>query len=259
MTATTLSLPAPARPAERPSLARLIGVELRKMVDTRAGLWLQLAVVALTVLVVLFVVLAGNAEDHVFRAMFWAALQPSAILLPVVGILLVASEWTQGTALITFTLVPERSRVLLAKLGAGTVLALGAFAVSAAIAAVGTAVAAPGLEGTWSLPAGLAGQEVVYVVTAMITGIGFGAVLLNTAPAIVLYFVLPIAWSAAGSLSFLRDAAGWLDSSRTLDLMGEELMSAGDWARAGATLAVWMLLPVLIGAWRIVTSEVRSS
>ena len=36
-------------------------------------------------------------------------------------------------------------------------------------------------------------------------------------------------------------------------------MSAGDWARAGTTLAVWMLLPVLIGAWRIVASEVRSS
>ena len=111
------------------------------MVDTRAGLWLQLAVVALTVLVVLFVVLAGNAGDRLpHRA--WAALQPSAILLPVVSILLVASEWTQRTALIPFTLVPERSRVLrTAKLGAGTVLALGAFAVGAAIAAVGTAVA----------------------------------------------------------------------------------------------------------------------
>ena len=40
--------------------------------------------------------------------------------MPVVGILLVTSEWTQRTAMISFTLVPHRSRVLLAKLLAGT-------------------------------------------------------------------------------------------------------------------------------------------
>ena len=41
--------PRPGRDA-RPGLARLTKVELRKMVDTRSGFWLLLAVLALTVL-----------------------------------------------------------------------------------------------------------------------------------------------------------------------------------------------------------------
>ena len=40
------------------------------------------------------------------------------ILLPIIGILLVSSEWSQRTALITFTLVPKRMRVMSAKIAA---------------------------------------------------------------------------------------------------------------------------------------------
>ena len=37
----------------RPSLGRLVAVELRKMVNTRAGFWLQVATVAITVVAVI--------------------------------------------------------------------------------------------------------------------------------------------------------------------------------------------------------------
>jgi len=46
-----------------------------------------------------------------------------------VGILLVTSEWSQRASLITFTLVPHRSRVLAAKLLAGVSLAVIGFQV----------------------------------------------------------------------------------------------------------------------------------
>jgi hypothetical protein len=38
--------------------------------------------------------------------------------------------------------------------------------------------------------------------------------------------------------------------------MTDELLSATEWARVGATLAVWLLLPALIGLWRILRSEI---
>ena len=41
----------------------------------------------------------------------------------------------------------------------------------------------------------------------MLTGVAFGAAFLSSAPAIVLYFVLPMAWAALGSIPFLNDAA----------------------------------------------------
>ena len=68
------------------------------------------------------------------------------MLLPIVGLLLVTSEWSQRTALTTFTLVPERSRVIVAaKLLAGCALALAAVALCLALAAVGNLIAG----GSW--------------------------------------------------------------------------------------------------------------
>ena len=35
-------------------------------------------------------------------------------------------------------------------------------------------------------------------------------------------------------------------------------MSATQWAHAGTALAIWMLLPLVIGAWRITRREVTA-
>jgi ABC-2 type transport system permease protein len=256
MSAVTATAPAFAG-LTRPSLTRLTRVELRKMTDTRAGFWLLLAVMALTVIAVILLLLVGDAKDHDLRDMLSVAVAPSSILLPVVGILLVSSEWSQRTSLITFTLVPDRPRVLMAKLMAAVVLSAAALVGCLAIAALGTAIAAPGLEHTWSLPVGFLFQVAVFVVTSLVTGVGFGALFLSSAPAIVLSFVLPLGWSALGSIPALEGTARWLDGSRSLSPMTEHLMSATEWARAGTTLAVWMLLPLAIGLWRIMRSEIR--
>jgi ABC-2 type transport system permease protein len=34
-------------------------------------------------------------------------------------------------------------------------------------------------------------------------------------------------------------------------------MSGTEWARAGTTLALWMALPLAVGLWRIMRSEIR--
>ncbi len=240
----------------RPGLGRLVAVELRKMTDTRAGFWLQIAVAALTVAIVVVVWLAGETADHTLIDFLGAAAAPSSILLPVVGILLVASEWSQRTTMVTFALVPDRSRVFLAKVLAGLVLAIAALVLSLAVALVGTAVAGADVSGVWSLPPGMVGQVAVLLGASMVVGVGYGALLLSPAPAIVVYFALPTALSAIGSLAFLRDAAPWFDGNRSLAPLADHLMSPTEWARAGTTLALTMLLPLLVGLWRIRRSEV---
>jgi hypothetical protein len=87
-------------------------------------------------------------------------------------------------------------------------------------------------------------------------GLGFGAMLLSSPLAIVLYFGLPIGWSALGSIDALTPTARWLDGGRSLAPMPEHVMDATEWARAGTTLALWMALPVLLGLWRIARNEV---
>ena len=260
---STTALAAPARVDvsgvhARPGLGRLVAVELRKMVDTRAGFWLQVAMVALTVVAVVARIVTGDAADHTFAAVLDVGLKPAAVLLPVVGILLVTSEWSQRTGMITFALVPKRSRVLGAKLIAAILLSVATLLLCAGIVGAGVAAAAPGVEGTWSGAATLVGQSSVYLTGGMITGVAFGMVLLASAPAIVALFALPIAWTGVASLSFLADAAPWLDTRLGLGPLTQEVVDGTQWAQAGTSLALWMLLPLLIGTWRITRREIAA-
>ena len=240
----------------RPGLGRLVAVELRKIVDTRAGFWLQVATVAITVVAVIVRLMVGDAADHTFASVLKIGLQPAAVLLPVAGVLLVTSEWSQRTGLITFVLTPVRLRVLGAKLIASLVLTLVMLAVGVGIVAAGVLVASPGVEGTWSDVAPLIGQSVVFLGGGMITAVAFGAILLASAPALVALFALPSAWMAVVSLHFFADIAPWVDTARALGPMTEEVLSPTQWAHAGTALALWMLLPLLIGIWRIRREEV---
>jgi len=52
--------------------------------------------------------------------------------------------------------------------------------------------------------------------------------------------------------------APWVDNARALGQMTVEVMSATQWAHAGTSLAIWMVLPLLIGAWRITRREVTA-
>ena len=185
MSTTTLTAPIRVNTAgvhARPGLGRLVAVELRKMVDTRAGFWLQVAMVALTVVVVVVRLLVGDAADHTFQSVLDVGLQPAAVLLPVLGILLVTSEWSQRTGLITFALVPVRSRVLGAKLLASLLLAVAMLAMSVAVVAAGVFVSSPGVEGTWSDAAPLIGQSAVNLTAGMVVGVSLGAILLAPRP-----------------------------------------------------------------------------
>ena len=261
MTTSTLTPPTRVDTAgvhARPGLGRLVAVELRKMVDTRAGFWLQVATLAITVVAVSARLVVGGDADHTFASVLEVGLMPAAVLLPVVGILLVTSEWSQRTGMITFALVPVRSRILGAKLIASLVLAMATLAVGVAVVSAGVLAASPGSDGTWSDVAPLIGQSAVYLGAGMVVGVAFGAIVLASAPAIVALFALPSAWLAVTSLPFFGDVGPWLDTGRALSPLSQEVLDGTQWAQAGTSLALWMLLPLLIGIWRFTRREIAS-
>jgi ABC-2 type transport system permease protein len=253
-------LDTPIRPSpragQRPRLSTLVRVELSKMIDTRAGFWLQLAILAITAAVVVARSILGDASDHTFASIFDVALGPAAFLLPVAGILLVTSEWSQRTGMITFALVPVRSRVIGAKLLASVVVAVTTLAAIVATAVAGALLA--GVDGTWTHVLPLIGQSAIFLVAGVVIGVAFGMVALSSAPAIVALFTLPTAWAALASLHVFAGVAPWLDTNRSLGPLSKELLSGTQWAQVATSLAVWMLLPLLIGAWRITRREVAS-
>jgi ABC-2 type transport system permease protein len=257
---SSMTVPVPMRSGvhARPGLGRLVAVELRNLVNTRAGLWLQVATVAITLVAVVVRLVLGEAADHTFAAVLQVGVFPAAVSLPVVGIWLVTSEWSQRTGMITFALVPQRSRVLGAKLIASMILSVALLSVSVSIVTTGALVASPSVDGAWADAAPLIAQSGVYPTAGMITGVAFGLVVLASTPAIVALFALPIAWTAVGSLSVFADAASWSDTRLALGPLPQELLSATQWAHAGTALALWMLLPLVAGSWRFTRTEVAS-
>lgn len=245
----------PAGRDRRPSIVRLAKVELRKATDTRSGFWLLLGVAGLTFVAVLLTALLAHEDQRTFHHILANGLQPVGILLPVVGILLVSSEWSQRTALVSFALVPERARLLAAKLLAGIVLALAATALAVLMSVFGTAIASTSAPDHWTLPFGLLLQDILYVVTAMTIGVGFGAALQSSTPAIVLYLVLPIAIAALGSIHAIQGAVEWV-STESLEPLTTEVMSGHQWAQGLVVLALWMGVPLAIGLWRLIRGDV---
>ena len=116
-------------------------MELRKLVDTRAGRWLLITIGLVAAAIVALQLVCADDADQTFTNFFVPSLLPVGVLLPVLGILSITSEWSQRTALTTFALVPRRERVVVAKLTAVVLAALASVLVSLAVAAVGTLVA----------------------------------------------------------------------------------------------------------------------
>ena len=261
MSATTLTAPIRVNTAgvhTRPGLGRLVAVELRKMVNTRAGFWLQVATVAITVVAVIarsrrrrgggpHLRLASSTSGCSRRPCCCRRRDPARHLGVVpahrddhlrAGPGALARPRRQADRQprprprdARHVRRRRRRRVLVAR----------------------RASTGPG-----PTPATLIGQSAVYLTTGMVIGVAFGTILLASAPAIVALFALPITWTAVASLSFFADAAPWLDTRLALAPLHEEVLSATQWAHAGTALALWMLLPLLIGIWRITRQEVAS-
>jgi ABC-2 type transport system permease protein len=238
----------------RPGLPLLSRVELRKMADTRAGFWLLLVVALLGVAIVTITLIAGKPEDQDLHSFFQGALWVVSVLLPVVGILAVTGEWTQRTGLTTFALVPERGRVIAAKVIAAIGLALAAAVACLVAAAAGNLIAG----GSWDLPVWLLSQGALFEVIGMLFGVAFGLVFMNSALAIVLYFLLPTAWTILGeTIHALDKPANWLDLSRTMERLVDGSLTGTEWAQLGTSVGLWVGLVLLIGLWRLRRIELK--
>jgi ABC-2 type transport system permease protein len=246
-------LAVPAR-APRASLWRLATVELRKMADTRAGFWLLLVTGLLAVAIVVLTLVFGDPTERALSDLFPGAMWVTGLLLPVIGILAVTSEWSQRTALATFTLVPERERVVAAKLIAGTVFAAGATGVCLALSVVGTAIGGE----SWDFALSHAAGGLLYMTLGMLMGLALGLALLSSPLAIVLYFVLPTMLAIVfESIKALNSVGEWINTTSTFEPLVEDNMASGDWPRLAVSVAIWLGIPLLVGLVRLRRSELK--
>lgn len=261
MSTATIDTSRPAVP-----LVRLIGVEMRKSFDTRAGRWFSISILILVGIVMAiqaFVFSEGNQDFGDSVAVAGGVL---GYFLPIIAIMLVTSEWGQRTGLVTFTLEPRRSRVVWAKLVATLIIAYAVMLLAFVLAAVGTFMADSirGVPVDWELEGRAIFNFTLANPIGVLVGFAIAMLLMNTAAAIVTYFiytlVLPI---VVGILSevvdWFADLAPWIEfnTAQVPLFTGDFTLTGEEWAQLAVSGFVWLVVPFTLGVLRLLRSEVK--
>jgi ABC-2 type transport system permease protein len=245
---------------------RLVSVELRKMADTRAGRWLLMAIAALTLLVLVIQMWVVVAQDmHVTFLDFLQGMNtPMGVLLPVLGVMSVTSEWSQRTAMVTFTLEPSRVRVVAAKLVSILVISVLALAIGLVLGAFANLLygAFTGHTVVWGSPVKYAALYLLLYIFGLATGFAFGALFLNSAAGIVVYFVysfvLPGLFAVGAALmDWFASLQPWIDFNTDQNDLIDATIHGKGWAHLVVSGVIWLAVPLAVGVWRIRRAEVK--
>lgn len=247
---------------------RLVLVELRKAYDTRAGFWLLFTIGLLITLLQVVSLVAFLLQDYTlsfteFTGNVWLV---SLVLVPMLPILLVTTEWTQRTAMVSFAIEPRRLRVILAKLAVAVLFAIAAVVLMFVVATLCTAVGdllAPDRT-SWEIEAEFVflGAPLTVLVTTVF-GFAVACMLLNTPAAIVLFLLswyasVGILAAIAGLLPAFEDVLPWITLQINVLILADGLPPDGEaWGQLIVSLGFWIVLPLGVGLWRIVNAEVK--
>jgi ABC-2 type transport system permease protein len=268
-----MTILAPASPSpiriERPGIApiplgRLVTVELRKSLDTRAGFWLLASIGIASLLATGAVLLFAPAEQFTYSTFTLAIGFPMSVILPMVAILSVTAEWSQRSGLTTFALVPHRGRVILAKGFAVVLIAAVSMVVAFLVGALGNILgsAVAGVPSVWDEGP----LDLLYLLLGntllLMVGFMLGVLIRSSAGALVAYLIY--AFVAPTLLTFLalgqewfRDWQPWIDPNYSQDALFRGGFAAEQWAQLAVTSAVWLVLPLVIGIRSLLRAEVK--
>ncbi len=264
MSTSTVAAPATIdQSASGIPLGRLVQVELRKMFNTRSGFWLMASIGILALLATLGVIVFMAGEDLNY-AVFGAAIGvPMSILLPVIAILSVTGEWSQRTGLITFTLSPNRGRVILSKGVATVLVGVVSMVVVMVLGAVGNVIgsALKGVPAVWDVSVAQFLLIILANVLGMLVGFMLGVLIRNSAGAIVGYFVyffvVPMIFGVLSQTQgWFVDVQAWVDFNFSITKLYLDPV-AHDWATLAVSGLIWLVAPLTLGLVQISKAEVK--
>jgi hypothetical protein len=263
MTAIAHAVPAARTVPARIPQSRVVAIELRKMFDTRSGFWLMTSIVATAVIATGSVILFGSDDAIVYDNFAAAVGVPMTVILPMIAILSVTSEWSQRSGLGTFTLVPARSRVIGAKAVAALLVGVASMAIAFAVGALGNLLGAAvtGVDPVWNVPVSQMLTIVVATVLGMFLGFTLGVLIRNSAGAVVTYFVITLVLPALSELlavsqSWFRDLQPWVDFNLSRNTLYDVVPSEEQWAQLATSGVLWLVLPLTIGLLTLRRAEI---
>ena len=237
--------------------------------DTRSGFWLLASIGIIAVLATARRRCCGRPATELTYDSFAAAIGfPMAILLPIVAILSVTSEWSQRSGLTTFTLVPHRGRI---DRSPRRIVAVGIGVVSMLVADGDRRGRQrhrhrdrrrPTRSGT------SASLTLAYIVAGQRPRAARRLHARRGDPQLArrdrratssTRFVLPTADDAAGrrARSGSRDLQPWVDFNFAQGALFDGVVTGAQWAQLGVTGVIWLVIPLTVGLWMVLRSEVK--
>jgi ABC-2 type transport system permease protein len=245
-------------------LSRVVRVELRKMFDTRSGFWL-IASIAITGLLATIATIAFAPDQDLTYYTFAKAIGfPITVILPMVALLSITSEWSQRSGLTTFTYVPSRRRVVGAKTLSSVTVAVASMVFAFAVGAVGNVVGSTiaGTQMVWDLSVGHAATIVLGNLVSLLTGTMIGMLLRSSAGGLVTYFVVTLlvpnlSGLLATSQDWFKHLQPWVDLNFAQSYLFEGMDTGAQWAHIATAVTLWIVLPGIFGLRRVMRSEVK--
>lgn len=276
MSAVSVAPSTPLPAVTKVPFGRLLLVEWRKMTDTRAGRALLIISAALLVAAMAIVVLVVALNETLeIPLSVWSSILviPLSLLTPVLAIMIVTQEWGQRTNMVTFSLEPSRLRVIGAKLVAVVALAIALILVALLCGIIGNALAAAvgGYDASWSVDGELLAWTVAQQLLYFVSAFGIAMCLLSTPFSIVVVYVdqliLPLmVWSALTVFfEWARNLIPFIDMGYAMSPFAAGVDGVGQHVDIGTqdilalicSIFLWVVVPVVLGAYRILKSEMK--
>jgi ABC-type transport system involved in multi-copper enzyme maturation permease subunit len=189
---------------------------------------------------------------------------PITVILPMVALLSITSEWSQRSGLTTFTYVSSRRRVIWAKTLSSVIVAIASMLFAFVIGAVGNVVGSTiaGTSTVWDLSVGHALTIVLGNLVSMSIGTMLGMLLRSSAGGLVMYFVLVLlvpnlTGLLAASQHWFQELQPWVDLPFAQTSLFEGMHTGAQWAHVATTFAIWIVVPGFFGLRRVMRSEVK--
>jgi len=96
------------------------------------------------------------------------------------------------------------------------------------------------------------------MILSVLQGVAFGLLIVVPGAAIAAFFILPTVLTIlTASVAWFRDAAPWIDTSRsTAPLLSCE-MTGTDWQHLATSYGLWVLLPLVVGSALLARREIK--
>ena len=247
-------------------LSRVTRVELRKMANTRSGSWL-IASIAISAVLATGGVILWAPDDELTYSTFATAIRfPVVIILPLIALLAVTSEWSQRSGLTTFALVPHRGRIITAKAISAVLVAVCAMGLTFAVGALGNLLSAAATDTAlvWDVSLTQCSYYVLGMVLSTLVGFMLGVLIRSSSGAIVAYFVLtfvlPVIFGLlADTQQWFHDLQPWVDIQFAQGglFVYSGALTGTQWAHIAVTTVTWLVAPLVLGLASVVRAEVK--